>query len=105
MENQNKEYVISINPNTHRIVMFVKELNVSFTVDTDAEYAILGDADIPNDTRGRISLITRMCKNKTFVPSVLATGNSVIQFDYKDFMNMIMINYAEQVNPINPTIQ
>jgi hypothetical protein len=104
MENT-KDYVISINADTKKITMFVKELNATFTVDSTAEYAILGDNDIDKDIRGRISMITRMCKNKTFVPSVLATGNATIQFDFKDFMNMIMINYAEQVNPINPTIQ
>jgi len=104
MENTLKDYVISVDADTKKVTMFVRELGVSFDVGTDAELAVLGDWEIDNDIRGRISLITRMCKNPTFVPTVLSMPQHKIAFDYADFMNMITINYAQQVNPINPTI-
>lgn len=100
-----KDYVISVNPDNNKVTMFVNELNVSFEVGTDAELAVLSDWDIDKDIRGKISMITRMCKNPTFAPTVLACDNHTVAFDYSEFMNMITINYAQQVNPINPTIQ
>jgi hypothetical protein len=105
MENTLKDYVISVNPDNNKVTMFVRELGVSFDVGTDAELAVLGDWEIDKDIRGKISMITRMCKNKTFAPTVLSMPQHKVAFDFKDFMNMIMINYSEQVNPINPTIQ
>jgi len=100
-----KDYIISVNPDNNKVTMFVNELNVSFEVGTDAELAVLGDWEIDNDIRGRISLITRMCKNPTFAPSVIACDNHTLAFDYAEFMNMITINYAQQVNNHKPTIQ
>lgn len=104
MENH-REYVISVNPDNNKVTMFVRDLNVSFEVGSNAELAVLSDKEIPNDIRGRISQIIKMCSNKTFAPAVLNMPHQAIAFDYSDFMNMIMINYANQVNPINPTIQ
>lgn len=100
-----KDYIISVNPDNNKVTMFVNELDVSFEVGTNAEYNILGDNNIDKDIRGKISLITRMCKNPTFAPTVLACDNHTIAFDYSEFMSMITINYAQQVNNHKPTIQ
>ena len=105
MENSKKDYVISVDADTKKITMFVRELGVSFEVGSNAEYNVLGDWDIDNDIRGRISLITRMCKNPTFVPTVLTMPQHAIAFDYSEFMNMITVNYAQQVNNHNPSVQ
>ena len=106
--NNPKEFVISVNPDNNKVTMFVKALGVSFEVGTQAEINVLTDTEIDAthpDLRGRISLITRMCKNPTFAPTVANMPRHAIAFDYSDFMNMITINYAQQVNNHYPTVQ
>lgn len=100
-----KDYVITVNADNNKVTMFVSSLGVSFEVGTDAEYNVLGDWDIDKDIREQISMITAMCKNPTFAKSVLATGNNAIAIDYRDFMSMITINYANQILNHKPTIQ
>lgn len=105
-----KEFVVSVDADTNKVTVFVRELGVSFQVGTNAEFNILADTDIDKDypdLRGKISMITAMCKNPTFAPVVLSTPQNVIAFDYTEFMTAIMTPEVIDAinNSVKPTIQ